>query len=73
MVAFTRRRELLSGTGKVGLHVLGPGRCRDTNTVREFLYKNFVSFMLPTRLLSQAWPADSVRGRIIEENSIPSF
>jgi thioredoxin reductase (NADPH) len=45
MVAFTRRRELLSGTGKVGLHVLGPGRCRDTNTVREFLYKNFVPFM----------------------------
>jgi thioredoxin reductase (NADPH) len=45
MVAFTRRRELLSGMGKVGLHVLGPGRCRDTNTVREFLYKNFVPFM----------------------------
>ena len=22
----------------------GPGRCRDTNTVREFLYKNFVPF-----------------------------
>jgi thioredoxin reductase (NADPH) len=45
MVAFTRRRDLLSGTGKVGLHVIGPGRCRDTNTVREFLYKNFVPFM----------------------------
>jgi thioredoxin reductase (NADPH) len=23
---------------------VGPGRCRDTNTVREFLYKNFVPF-----------------------------
>src|SRR5262249_41248194 len=26
------------------LRVVGPGRCRDTNTVREFLYKNFVPF-----------------------------
>ena len=24
--------------------MVGPGRCRDTNTVREFLYKNFVPF-----------------------------
>jgi thioredoxin reductase (NADPH) len=30
--------------GTVGLQVVGPGRCRDTNTVREFLYKNFVPF-----------------------------
>src|SRR5215469_14139736 len=30
-------------------------------------------FDLPTRLLSQAWPADSLRSRIIEENGIPSF
>jgi thioredoxin reductase (NADPH) len=44
IVAFTRRRELLSKTGVVGLQVVGPGRCRDTNTVREFLYKNFVPF-----------------------------
>jgi thioredoxin reductase (NADPH) len=44
MVAFTRRRELLSQLGSVGLCVVGPGRCRDTNTVREFLYKNFVPF-----------------------------
>jgi thioredoxin reductase (NADPH) len=44
IVAFTRRRELLSQTGKLGLRVVGPGRCRDTNTVREFLYKNFVPF-----------------------------
>jgi len=44
IVAFTRRRELLSESGVFGLRVVGPGRCRDTNTVREFLYKNFVPF-----------------------------
>jgi thioredoxin reductase (NADPH) len=44
IVAFTRRRELLSQLGTIGLRVVGPGRCRDTNTVREFLYKNFVPF-----------------------------
>lgn len=44
IVAFTRRRELLSQLGTLGLCVVGPGRCRDTNTVREFLYKNFVPF-----------------------------
>jgi thioredoxin reductase (NADPH) len=42
--AFTRRRELLMHSGVLGLRVVGPGRCRDTNTVREFLYKNFVPF-----------------------------
>jgi len=44
IVAFTRRRELLSELGTFGLRVVGPGHCRDTNTVREFLYKNFVPF-----------------------------
>jgi thioredoxin reductase (NADPH) len=44
IAAFTRRRELLSQMGTLGLRVVGPGRCRDTNTVREFLYKNFVPF-----------------------------
>jgi thioredoxin reductase (NADPH) len=44
IIAFTRRRELLSQSGVAGLRVVGPGRCRDTNTVREFLYKNFVPF-----------------------------
>ncbi len=44
IVAFTRRRELLQELGVIGLRVVGPGRCRDTNTVREFLYKNFVPF-----------------------------
>src|SRR5262249_50737330 len=44
IIAFTRRRELLSHVGGLGLRVVGPGRCRATNTVREFLYKNFVPF-----------------------------
>jgi thioredoxin reductase (NADPH) len=44
ITAFTRRRELLSQMGTVGMRVVGPGKCRDTNTVREFLYKNFVPF-----------------------------
>ena len=44
IVAFTRRRELLMRSGVLGLRVVGPGHCRDTNTVREFLYKNFVPF-----------------------------
>ena len=44
IIAFTRRRELLVGLGTLGLRVVGPARCRDTNTVREFLYKNFVPF-----------------------------
>jgi thioredoxin reductase (NADPH) len=44
ITAFTHRRELLSQMGTLGLRVVGPGRCRDTQTVREFLYKNFVPF-----------------------------
>jgi thioredoxin reductase (NADPH) len=44
MHAFTQRRRLLMQFGTLGLRVVGPGRCRDTNTVREFLYKNFVPF-----------------------------
>jgi thioredoxin reductase (NADPH) len=42
--AFTARRRLLSQMRLLGLQVVGPGRCRDTNVVREFLYKNFVPF-----------------------------
>jgi thioredoxin reductase (NADPH) len=45
IIAFTRRRELLAQMGGLGLRVVGPGRCRTTSTVREFLYKNFVPFM----------------------------
>jgi thioredoxin reductase (NADPH) len=44
IVAFTRRRELLSQLGKLGITVVGAGYCKDTNLVREFLYKNFVPF-----------------------------
>jgi len=44
IAAFTRRRELLAESGVYGLRVVGPGRCRDTNVVREFLFKNFVPF-----------------------------
>jgi thioredoxin reductase (NADPH) len=44
IVAFITRREMLSRSGVIGLRVVGAARCRDTNTVREFLYKNFVPF-----------------------------
>jgi hypothetical protein len=44
IVAFTRRREALSRTGKLGVQVVGTGHCRDTNLVREILCKNFVPF-----------------------------
>lgn len=44
IAAFSRRRELLTQSGVVGLRVVGPAHCRDTNMVREFLYKNFVPF-----------------------------
>jgi thioredoxin reductase (NADPH) len=44
LVAFMQRRELLSRLEGVGMRVVGPARCRATNTVREFLYKNFVPF-----------------------------
>ncbi|MBN9521421.1 FAD-dependent oxidoreductase [bacterium] len=44
IVAFTRRRELLSSLGRLGITVVGAGYCKDTNLVREFLYKNFVPF-----------------------------
>ncbi len=38
------RRTALSEHGVLGLRVVGPGRCKDTVVVREFLYKNFVPF-----------------------------
>ena len=44
LTAATKRRELLSQSGVLGLKVVGPGKCRDTMQVREFLYKNFVPF-----------------------------
>src|SRR3989475_6295035 len=44
LAAALERRRLLLQTGVVGLKVVGPGKCRDTMLVREFLFKNFVPF-----------------------------
>src|SRR5215470_410068 len=43
--AAQERRRLLLETGAIGLKVVGPGKCRDTMLVREFLFKNFVPFV----------------------------
>src|SRR5262249_7670574 len=45
VAAAQERRRLLLQTGAVGLTVVGPGKCRDTTLVREFLFKNFVPFV----------------------------
>jgi len=45
LAAALERRRLLLETGAVGLKVVGPGKCRDTMLVREFLFKNFVPFI----------------------------
>src|SRR5215470_6743236 len=45
LVAALERRRLLLETGAVGLKIVGPGKCRDTMLVREFLFKNFVPFV----------------------------
>jgi thioredoxin reductase (NADPH) len=42
--AIQERRRLLSESGAFGLKVVGPGKCKDTTLVREFLFKNFVPF-----------------------------
>lgn len=42
--AIQERRRLLLAAGVVGIMVVGPGKCRDTMRVREFLFKNFVPF-----------------------------
>jgi len=44
LIAIQERRRLILTTGVVGLRVVGPGKCRDTTLVREFLFKNFVPF-----------------------------
>ena len=44
LTAIQERRRLLSEAGVAGLKVVGPGKCRDTMLVREFLFKNFVPF-----------------------------
>src|SRR2546423_9250291 len=44
LIAIQERRRLLTEAGVLGLRVVGPGKCRDTMLVREFLHKNFVPF-----------------------------
>src|SRR5437868_6131935 len=44
LIAAQERRRLLTESGAVGMKVVGPGKCRDTMLVREFLFKNFVPF-----------------------------
>ncbi len=44
LVAALERRRLLSASGVLGLKVVGPGKCRETMLMREFLFKNFVPF-----------------------------
>src|SRR5215831_13206028 len=45
LLAIQERRRLLAEMDMFGLKVVGPGKCRDTTLVREFLYKNFVPFV----------------------------
>src|SRR5262245_38150445 len=45
LAAAQERRRLLLESGALGLKVVGPGKCRDTMLVREFLFKNFVPFV----------------------------
>jgi thioredoxin reductase (NADPH) len=45
LVAIQERRRLLSKTAAIGHRVVGPGKCRDTMLVREFLSKNFVPYI----------------------------
>lgn len=44
IIAIQERRRLLIEAGVLGLKVVGPGTCRETTRVREFLFKNFVPF-----------------------------
>jgi thioredoxin reductase (NADPH) len=44
IVAIQVRRQELERSGVLGIRVVGPGGCSDTNRVREFLHKNFVPF-----------------------------
>jgi thioredoxin reductase (NADPH) len=44
LIAIQERRRLLAAGGVLGLRLVGPGKCRDTMRVREFLFKNFVPF-----------------------------
>lgn len=44
LIAAQERRRMLTEAGVLGLKVVGPGKCRDTMLVREFLFKNFVPY-----------------------------
>jgi thioredoxin reductase (NADPH) len=44
IVAFQARRELFLQDQKLGIRIVGPGRCKITTLIREFLYRNFVPF-----------------------------
>jgi thioredoxin reductase (NADPH) len=45
LIAAQERRRLQVSAGVLGLRVVGPGKCRDTTRIREFLFKNFVPFV----------------------------
>ena len=42
--AFAHRRQLLQNSGVLGLQIIGPSTCAETNLLREFLFKNFVPY-----------------------------
>src|SRR6185437_7817912 len=44
VTAFAHRRQLLQASGVLGLKIIGPIHCAQTNLLREFLHKNFVPF-----------------------------
>ena len=44
LIACMERRRRNMDTGTIGMKVIGPGKCRDTTMVREFLFKNFIPF-----------------------------
>ena len=70
IVAFTSRREMLARSGVIGLRVVGPAQCRATNTVREFLYKNFVPF---TWFDPESEPGRAVRVAAGPEGGMPAI
>src|SRR5712691_5660934 len=71
LIAAQERRRLLTEAGVLGLRVVGPGECRDTMLVREFLFKNFVPFTWydsaspQGRALMQSWGSPK-RSPVIE-------
>ncbi len=44
VTAFAQRRQLLQQSGVLGLKIIGPSQCAQTNLLREFLFKNFVPY-----------------------------